>query len=625
MNCEEFLNSVFELKDDRAHILLWELGTKKSSWFKNPRAAAAYAEGRKNIYVGVGLSNTNRGHHKRYEISQVDGVPGFAVDIDVQHKHAHKKANLPKSTEEARSLIEGHGFDPTLIIHSGHGIQAWWLFKEPEMFDNNGQREEIQTLSRRLHNTVMERAIENKLTIDNVSDISRILRPVGTINHKPNCKPVDVVALRTDGPRYNPDDFEEMLIDYEPQSGTIGTKKGTLDQTTLPDQQVKSTKKVKQKIVSITEEIKEKAKMLVINPDAVPPQEKFAELSGVRAPVFWYTWEKQRNDGDHKINDTSPSGYDMTLANYAAEVGWEDQEILDLMIACRRKHGDDLHVKNLQKYTRTIINAQAKAKKTKIDKDVQVQFEYSGTEYQDIEKIRNTVMKRLSIQGLAVVEFTLQKFKETPIIYRLTINGDHVDFNDENFLFQRAKFRQLFYKLTSKNIRFEQKKWDAFSDLILALTEDVLPNELRTARGLVRNMLNKYLGTRTICGVQDGAKEKQAFIHKGHWYILIDDFFTWATLSCGNKMSSQEFYRIVEVDLEIEKKAVSYNKEDGRRTSYQSGHKIPAKAIFDSQKIKNFNSKTGYVNSKNELTCSDGNVVKLEEYQGVSQGGASMV
>jgi len=114
MDIKEFFNEIFELKDDNYYILLWDLETKRSSWFKRPQEAAQFAEGKKNIYVGVGLSKVDRGAYKRYTIDQVDGVPGFVLDIDIQHEHAHKKNNLPKNIEEACSIVKGHGFDPSL-------------------------------------------------------------------------------------------------------------------------------------------------------------------------------------------------------------------------------------------------------------------------------------------------------------------------------------------------------------------------------------------------------------------------------------------------------------------------------------------------------------------------------
>ena len=63
--------------------------------------------------------------------------------------------------------------------------------------------------------------------------------------------------------------------------------------------------------------------------------------------------ERQRTD----LPDSSASGYDQSLANFAANAGWSDQEIVNLLIAHRRTFGDDLNLNNPQKYQRTIATA----------------------------------------------------------------------------------------------------------------------------------------------------------------------------------------------------------------------------------------------------------------------------
>jgi hypothetical protein len=88
--------------------------------------------------------------------------------------------------------------------------------------------------------------------------------------------------------------------------------------------------------------------------EAEPPAEKFHALLN-RDPKVARTWERTRDD----LADPSPSGYCMSLANWAAIAGWSDQEIADLMIAWRRRHGEDLKLDRADWYARTIANARA--------------------------------------------------------------------------------------------------------------------------------------------------------------------------------------------------------------------------------------------------------------------------
>ena len=70
---------------------------------------------------------------------------------------------------------------------------------------------------------------------------------------------------------------------------------------------------------------------------AEPPADKLAALcSG--DPAFLATWEHKRRD----LSDESPSGYDLALASRAAAAGWTDEEVANLLVAFRRRHGLDV-------------------------------------------------------------------------------------------------------------------------------------------------------------------------------------------------------------------------------------------------------------------------------------------
>jgi len=54
----------------------------------------------------------------------------FWADVDVAGA-AHKAEALPPTEQDARSLIETAGLAPSLVVHSGFGLQPYWLFREP--------------------------------------------------------------------------------------------------------------------------------------------------------------------------------------------------------------------------------------------------------------------------------------------------------------------------------------------------------------------------------------------------------------------------------------------------------------------------------------------------------------
>jgi len=614
MDTKQFIDQLFGLKDDRTWILTWEkdLDPKqgRSKWFQSHLEAAAYIAGKQNIYICAGMSWQNRGKYKRMTVDQVHGIPGFFIDIDVQHKHAHKKKNLPATIEEARSLIESYGWDPTIIMHSGHGLQAWWLFKEPLMFDDQDEWAETLGLSRRLQATIKERANEKGWEIDNTSNLDRLMRPIGTVNQKENCDPVMATVLQyNEKVRYNPDDFDEILLEIEPSissnlisnsepitqsnpevvsepssaSNPLGKSEPRGASNPITDSESCSESKPKNtsanKVVNITQEIKEKSKTLELNENAEPSFEKFAAINQIFAPEFINTWN---NDRDDELNDTSPSGYDFTLALMAAQCNWTDQEIMDLMIAFRRKHGHDLHLSNIQKYIRTIINARSKIETEEAQKAVDVAADLTGSDYQNIDQNRKAVCKRLGFQDIRIL-----CFPEDPPVFRLIVNNKKTEFRSSNKLMEFRQFREQVGNLIKKRIVCSKKEWDdKLADLIMSIVEDVPVDEMRTAIGIVKIWLKKYLKSRPKYPVEEGAPDNQPFIHKGNWYMFPIQFDAYTRQTCNNRDPREILFRILEFDLGLSKKSISYRKKTDKKVTSVKCWKVPI-AIIDPSRTLN--------------------------------------
>ena len=92
---------------------------------------------------------------------------------------------------------------------------------------------------------------------------------------------------------------------------------------------------------------------LVLSASGEPPAGKLDALIE-NDQRFALTWGRRRTD----LKDQSPSGYEMSLANIAVATEWSDQEIANLMIAWRRRHGEDVNKALRQDHvTRTIAKA----------------------------------------------------------------------------------------------------------------------------------------------------------------------------------------------------------------------------------------------------------------------------
>jgi len=242
-------------------------------------------------------------------------IPGLFDDVDVAKRGA-KKPYFP-SRAAALSFLLSLVFVPSLLVWTGGGYHAWWLFRELWWFVDPADRAAGASLLKRWQRYLQQRAKALGVVLDSTFDLARLLRPVGTINRKHGTL---VVIERATGRRYNPGDFEDLLVGIAPDAVDA------------------------ESIVSSG---------LRLDPKARPPESQFSLLYALH-PRFAQSWDRERPD----LVDQSASAYDLSLANVAVRDGWSDQHIVDLLIASRRRHGDDLKLR-VDYYVRTLRRARA--------------------------------------------------------------------------------------------------------------------------------------------------------------------------------------------------------------------------------------------------------------------------
>src|SRR5205823_5481483 len=145
----------------------------------------------------------------RGEAAAVIGIPGIWVDIDIAGP-AHKAANLPPTRDAALSLLNAFPYPPSLVVDTGHGLQAYWLFPEPWVFAGAPERTAVAILLRRVQRWFQIEARSHGWQIDSTHDLARVLRVPGTFNRK-TANPAAVQILHLDeSRRYAPDDFDGL-------------------------------------------------------------------------------------------------------------------------------------------------------------------------------------------------------------------------------------------------------------------------------------------------------------------------------------------------------------------------------------------------------------------------------
>ena len=133
---------------------------------------------------------------------------GLWADLD-HAEGCHNPADtlvLPPNRQACLGLLDTLPA-PTVVIDTTGGLQAWWMFDQPQPIDHLGGIDAATTLTQGWHQLVAGRAAEHGWHVDNVADLARILRIPGTLNHKwtktsPAQPPRLVTILTEDGPTY---------------------------------------------------------------------------------------------------------------------------------------------------------------------------------------------------------------------------------------------------------------------------------------------------------------------------------------------------------------------------------------------------------------------------------------
>jgi len=283
-------------------------------WFQvsdlaNAATAATTAGGASNVYHGLGLREQRLSDTQRGCAGDVSCIPGLWLDLDVAggtHEDSPREYFPTKETAyEFVTQMLPHA--PSVVIDSGGGLQAHWLFREPWVFDGPDDREHAAALLRGWQSFIRSRTSH---AIDSTHDLARVLRMPGTYNRKNgSVRPVKVMS--TDGPVYSPSEFDEW-IDLDSED----TKTDPVDVRDKPP-----------------------------NYDMVS-----ALMEDTR---FKQTVDMKRKD----LKDQTTSSYCMSLTCQLVCLGWSDQDITDFLVWWRKSHCTPYKEKTAGWYRITINKA----------------------------------------------------------------------------------------------------------------------------------------------------------------------------------------------------------------------------------------------------------------------------
>lgn len=214
MNAMEFLNELYGYCESGYTYLWTKQNGRTHSWYsvtdtENLINTALRLSGEENdVFYGVGLMSQPKAAGKA-AADEITSIPGLWFDMDIAHE-AHKRTDLPGSMEEAMEVINSIPLEPSIIVNSGHGLHAYWLFREPWDISVEADRRQAADLLKRFQKTIQINAAAKGWKLDSTYNLDRILRLPGTTNYKSD--PVPVTVIYKTEHRYNPDDLDGVIL-----------------------------------------------------------------------------------------------------------------------------------------------------------------------------------------------------------------------------------------------------------------------------------------------------------------------------------------------------------------------------------------------------------------------------
>lgn len=159
-----------------------------------------------DVWFGVATRTEPLGANRRGGGPDCAGLPGLWLDIDIVGPGHRQGGRLATDEPAARALLDAFPLPATAVVHSGGGLQAWWLFAEMVPVDD-----QALTLLAAWGTTWSRIADAQGIDIDNVFDVARVMRLPGTTNRKEGgARPVTVTDADWDR-RYGLDDLDQHL------------------------------------------------------------------------------------------------------------------------------------------------------------------------------------------------------------------------------------------------------------------------------------------------------------------------------------------------------------------------------------------------------------------------------
>ncbi len=328
-------------------IQLWQLDGRRSTYLRSPELGDRCAAGVTDCFTGVGLAGRDLGPGRRAAAREVVAIAGLWLDVDVDDGTdgpGGKRGGAPHVG--AAAALASAVLTPTLLIRSGHGLHAWWLFEQPWQLTAPAQQAAAALASLRWQQRHRALAAVGGFGLDATHDLARLLRPPGTFNGKGGgAAPVRLIGR---GPRHDRDRLVARALAWEEPAEARGAQ-----QLPLAGSSAAGSSAARPSVVGSS--AADASAAAPLRPAAVPAplRARLRELLAADAR-FAATWRHQRRDGA----GWSLSEYDLSLAVQLAAAGFDDAAIADAIRLHRRRwRADDRKGERVDYLRRTIDKA----------------------------------------------------------------------------------------------------------------------------------------------------------------------------------------------------------------------------------------------------------------------------
>lgn len=208
MDAQTFVNTLYG-DADVGWLTVFSIPSRRTQWVSllDRLPPLSMTE---NCYLGLGLRN-QPAEKGRGKLEDIIGLPGLWLDLDWTAPEAHKATHpLPPDKVACEALLDAGPLAPSLVVHSGYGLQAYWLFNEVWYFKGDDDRARAMQTVLGWQRWYQAAGQAQGWHVDSTHDLTRVLRLPGTRNVK-GAQPVEVRVLVSDGPRYEPGDFADYV------------------------------------------------------------------------------------------------------------------------------------------------------------------------------------------------------------------------------------------------------------------------------------------------------------------------------------------------------------------------------------------------------------------------------